>query len=134
MWERSTSPMRHLKLLLKCISIHPGSEILPNNLSSLHNPLSPFCSIQLKTEQFTTEVKLTYNIEFLYAFTCTNDITGPYTTKTNSLSSWTRASGSICIITTRSVSKGMPHYCLQSLTPVATLSSPVTLLFCCRSY
>ena len=126
-WERSSPPILHLKLLLKSINFHPGCAILSNNLSSLANPLNSFCSTQFSTEQSTTETKLTYNTEFLYAFTCTSgntyDITGPYTTMTISLSPWTR-----------SVSKGMPQYCLHSLAPVATLSSPVTLLFCCRRY
>ena len=137
-WEKSSRPIRHLKLLLKSINIQPGSDILPNNLSSLANPLSSFCSTQFSTEQSTTETKLTYNTEFLYAFTCTsgnaNDITDPYTTVTNSLIPWTRASESIRIITARSVSKGMPQYFLHSPAPVATLSSPVILLFCCKRY
>ena len=137
-WERSSRRIRQLKLLLKSINNQSGSALLRNNLSSVSNPLSSFCSTQFSTEQSTTETKLTYNTEFLYAFTCTSgntkDITGPYATETNSLSPWTRASGSIRIITARSVSKGMSHYCLYSLTPFATLSSPVILLFYCRRF
>ena len=119
-WERSSRPIRHLKLLLKSINIQSGSAILPNNLSSLANPLSSICSTQFSTEQSTTESKLTYNTEFLYAFICTsgdaNDITGPYTTVAKSLSRWTRASGSIRIITARSVSKGIHNTaCIHSL-------------------
>ena len=68
-WERSSRPIRHLNLLLKSINIQHGSAILPNNLSSLANPLSSFCSTQLSAEQSATETKLTYNTEFLYAFT-----------------------------------------------------------------
>ena len=85
--ERSSRPIRHLKWLLKSISTQSGSAILQNNLSSLANPLSSFCSTQFSTEQSTTETRLTYNTEFLYAFTCTsgnaNDTTGPCTTVTN---------------------------------------------------
>ena len=136
--EKSSRPIRHLKWLLKSVSTQPGSAILLNNLSSLANPLSSFCSTQFSTEQPTTETRLTYNTEFLYAFTCTsgntNDITGPYTTVTNSRIPWIKASGSIRIITARSVSKGMPQYSLHSPTSVATLSSPVILLFWCRRY
>ena len=112
-WDRSSQPILHLKLLLKSINIHPGSAILPNNLSSLANPLSYLCSTQFSTEQFTTETNLTCSTEFLYAYTCTSgkacDIAGPYTTVTKSLSPKTRASGSIRIITARSVSRGIPH-------------------------
>ena len=108
------------------------------NLLSLAISLSSFCSTHFSTEHSTTETKLMYSNEFLYAFTCTLgkacDITGPYTTVTNSLSPKTRPSGSIRIITARSVSRGRPQCCLHSLIPVATLSSPVTLLFCCRRY
>ena len=103
---------------------------------TMANPLSYFCSTQISTEQSTTENKLTYSTEFLYAFTCMSgkacDITGPYTTVTNSLSPKTRASGSIRIIKARSISRGMPKYRLHSLIPVATLSCPVMLLFCSR--
>ena len=58
-WERSSRPIRHLKLLLKSINIQPGSAILPNNLSRLANSLSSFCCTQFSTEQSTTETKLT---------------------------------------------------------------------------
>ena len=113
---------------------HPcGSAILANNLSSLANPLGSFCSTQSSTEQSNTETKLTYSTESMYAFNCTSgqacDIIRSYTAVTNSLSPKTRASGWTRIITARSVSRGMPQYCLHSLVPVATLSSPVTLLF-----
>ena len=138
MWERSSRSIRHLKWLLKSINTQPGSAIFPNSLSSLASPLSSLCSTQFSTEQSTTETRLTYNTEFLYALTCTSgnakDLTGPYTTVTNSRSPWTRANGSIRIMTAKSVSKGLPQYCLHSPASVATLSSPVTLLFCCKRY
>ena len=119
-----STPIRHLKLLLKSITIHPGSAIL----------LSSFCSTQFSTEQSTAETRLTYSTElvFTYAFICTLDntcdITGPYTTVTNSLNPKTKASGSICFITGRFVSIGLPPYFLHSLAPAMVLSSPVRLL------
>ena len=44
-FERSSLPIRQLKLLLKSINIQPGSAILPNNLSSFASLLSS-CSFK----------------------------------------------------------------------------------------
>ena len=69
-WEKSSPPIRHLELFLISNNIHSGSAIPPSSLSSLASPLTYFSSIQFSTEQSTTETRLTYSTEFLYAFIC----------------------------------------------------------------